>query len=87
MTRALYRPGCGPVSDPEHTRRALIEETLRAIEKRPARYASDYDPLTFERLADHSNQGGSFDQYSLESSAGRLTARLDRHSGGRKPAQ
>jgi len=52
MTRSICRPGRGPVSDREATRQALIEDTLNATEQPAARYNSDYDAVTFERLAE-----------------------------------
>jgi len=67
MTRSICRPGRGPVSDREATRQALIEDKLRATEQPAARYNSDYDALTFERLAEQC-QGASFDPHALGSS-------------------
>jgi len=51
----------------EATRQALIEDTLRAVERPSARHSYDRDPLTFERFAEQC-QGASFDPHGLGSS-------------------
>ena len=51
----------------EATRQALIEDTLRAVERPSARHSYDRDPLTFERFAEQC-QGASFDPHALGSS-------------------